>query len=408
MPPAPRVARGFFPLDEDLALSGSRFSPRLVEGIARLGTEMPFGRAVEILAFFTGVEMGVETARELVEGAGAALVEIEEAEVEQIERSGEQAPRGAPIQQVSVDGAIVPLVGGEWAEVKTLAVGEIHQKRLPDGQWDVHTGELSYFSRLTDAQRFGRLASLELHRRGTDRASVVCAVNDGAEWITHFVTWQCPGAVQILDFPHAAEHLATAARAVYGDGSSSAAEWLGVQLHELRHGNPDQVLSALRELPVEQAAVTTTATEERDGALAYLQKRRAQIAYADFSALGYPIGSGSVESANKLVVEARLKRSGMHWARAQVNPMVALRGVACSGRWAERWPQIWKRLRAKDAARRALCRERRRPTPPPEPPPTLTSSIAPRLTQIQLEPKGLVVNGRPTKDHPWRRAPIKA
>ena len=43
-------------------------------------------------------------------------------------------------------------------------------------------------------------------------------------------------------------------------------------------------------------------------ALAYLEKRVGQLRYAAFRAQGYPIGSGIVESANKLVVEARLKR----------------------------------------------------------------------------------------------------
>ena len=407
MPPAPRAARGFFPLDETLALGASRFSPRLVEGIARLGTEMPFGRAVETLAFFTGVEMGVETARGLVEGAGAALVELEAAEIEELERTGATPPLGAPMQQVSVDGAMVPLLRGEWAEVKTLAVGAIRQERMGEGEWKVHTGELSYFSRLTDAFTFGQLTSGELHRRGTDRASVVCAVNDGAEWIANFIAWHCPKAVRILDFPHAAEHLAAAAHAVFGAGSADAAEWLGVQFHDLRHKDPDQVLKALRALPVARVGVPTEVTEVRDRVLAYLEKRRAQIAYADFTALGYPIGSGCVESANKLVVEARLKRSGMHWERTKVNPMVALRAVACSGRWAERWPQVWKQLRARDAARRAACHERRRPPPPAEAKPTITATITSRLTQIQLAPKRLVVNGRPTKDHPWRRAPLK-
>lgn len=407
MPPAPRAARGFFPLDDELALSGSRFSPRLVEGITRLGAEMPFGRAVETLAFFTGVEMGVETARGLVEGAGAALVELEEAEVEQLERTHEQPPLGAPMQQVSVDGAMVPLIGGEWAEVKTLAIGAIHRERLADQQWEVHTRELSYFSRLTDAQEFGRLALVELHRRGTHRASLVCGVNDGAEWIANFITWRCPGAIPILDFPHAAQHLAEAARAVYGDGSLGAAEWLNTYLHELRHGDPDRVLAALETLAVEEATVPSAAAKVRDGALIYLQKRRAQIAYADFSALGYPVGSGCVESANKLVVEARLKQSGMHWERAQVNPMVALRTVVCSGRWAERWPQIWKRLRAQDAARRAAGRTRRHPPPPPEPHPPVAPRVAERLTQIRPTPKGLIQDGRPTKDHPWKRALLR-
>jgi hypothetical protein len=42
--------------------------------------------------------------------------------------------------------------------------------------------------------------------------------------------------------------------------------------------------------------------------LEYLEKRREQIKYAEFQGMGYPIGSGAVESANKL--GARLKGSG--------------------------------------------------------------------------------------------------
>jgi hypothetical protein len=46
-----------------------------------------------------------------------------------------------------------------------------------------------------------------------------------------------------------------------------------------------------------------------------LEKRVAQIQYAAFAAQSYLLGRGSVESANKLVVEARLKGAGMRWAR---------------------------------------------------------------------------------------------
>ena len=56
-----------------------------------------------------------------------------------------------------------------------------------------------------------------------------------------------------------------------------------------------------------------------------------------FQAAGWPIGSGSVESANKVVVEARLKGAGMHWERDNVNPMLVLRNAVCNGRWDETW-----------------------------------------------------------------------
>ncbi len=45
--------------------------------------------------------------------------------------------------------------------------------------------------------------------------------------------------------------------------------------------------------------------------LTYLQKREAHMQYPTYQAARWPIGSGSVESANKVVVEARLKGAGM-------------------------------------------------------------------------------------------------
>jgi hypothetical protein len=147
--------------------------------------------------------------------------------------------------------------------------------------------------------------------------------------------------VRILDFPHALEHLGTAGRAVFGAGTVAFSEWLGGQAHTLKHGDPAAVLSALRTLDLTTAVDPAAATHQTE-ALAYFEKRRAQIAYADFRHQGYPIGSGAVESANKLVVEARLKGSGMRWDRASVSPMVSLRDLLCSNRWVTEWPAIWR------------------------------------------------------------------
>lgn len=54
--------------------------------------------------------------------------------------------------------------------------------------------------------------------------------------------------------------------------------------------------------------------------------------YPLYQQQGWPIGSGMVESANKLVVEARLKGAGMHWQRTHDNPMLALRNGVCNKR----------------------------------------------------------------------------
>ncbi len=43
------------------------------------------------------------------------------------------------------------------------------------------------------------------------------------------------------------------------------------------------------------------------------------------------MGSGVVERANQLVVEARLTGAGMHWARPNVNPVNPLRILRTAG-----------------------------------------------------------------------------
>ena len=86
------------------------------------------------------------------------------------------------------------------------------------------------------------------------------------------------------------------------------------------------------------------AVETLDRSLYYLRERREMIRYASFRAQGYPIGSGSVESAHKLVVQSRMKQAGMRWEPSHVNPMLAMRNLACNARWMEGWRdirQIW-------------------------------------------------------------------
>ena len=413
----------FSPLDEGLDLLPGELTPSLVESLVRLGTWLPFRPAAWMLAHFTRVGVGATTARRLTAQAGTAYEAVQTAAVEQLERELPPAPQGPAVQLLSVDGAMVPLVQGQWAEVKTLALGVVQEPVVNRrGAQEVHTTDLSYFSRLTDHETFGRLATVETHRRGTETAGVVCAVVDGAEWEQGVIALHRPDAVRILDWGHAVEYLGAAAQAAYGAGTVRAETGLAQQRHALTHDDPQTVLAALRALRAEVAAPSAEqgADASAPGAvithsLEYLEKRLAQIQYATFAAQGYPLGSGSVESANKLVGEARLKGAGMRWARAHVNPLVALRTVACSDRWEEAWPQISAQWRAQVGTRRrerATARRQAAAAPPPvepAPPPAMappSTAPAPRPPAPVAPPPARRGPRRPAADHPWRHAPI--
>jgi hypothetical protein len=214
--------------------------------------------------------------------------------------------------------------------------------------------------------------------------------------------------MSILDFPHAGEHIAAVGQASLGEGSREAQSWLKTQLHELKHTGPGQVVAEVQRLVAAQPESADAATH-----LAYLEKRTAHMQYPTFLAAGWPIGDGAVESGNKLVVEARLKGSGMHWARPHVDPMLALRNIVCSDRWDEAWPQIVSTLRQQVQQRHSEQRQQRRtahrsatiqPTVPlpsaPLPPPPAPKPSAPPVQAPPDQP------WRPPANHPWRRMPV--
>jgi len=308
---------------------------------------MPFEKAVEILADMQGIRVSKGMSQRYAEAAGAAYEQLQTEEEEQLEKAAPQ-PTGEPEKlEVSADGAMVPLLHGVWAEVRTVVIGDVVSAVDSQGERVVQAQNLSYFSRKVNAERFQRLATVEMHRRSVENAREVAAVMDGAEWEQGFIDYHCEQAIRILDFPHAAEHVNLIGEALYGEHTPESRTWLSDRLHRLKYEGPDALLLEFREL--QQAHPEKEAIANN---LTYLEKRRAQMQYPRFRAQGWPIGSGIVESGNQLVVEARLKGSGMHWADQHVNPMLALRNVICSGRWKQEWPKIEARLRQQASDRR--------------------------------------------------------
>lgn len=154
--------RGFSPLDEELALLPGQLTPLVQDHLAHLGTWMPFAHAAQTLARFTQVSVSESTAQRLTEAIGLAYEAVQLAEVERIERDWPEVEDGPDKLIVSLDGAFVPLLHGEWAEAKTLVVSEVGQPRMVDGKRVVSTHSHSYFSRVAEAELFQRLTFGEL------------------------------------------------------------------------------------------------------------------------------------------------------------------------------------------------------------------------------------------------------
>jgi hypothetical protein len=384
------VGTAFFPLDRELGLLAGEFTPHVQESLVLLSTVLPFAAAAKMLHTITQVRVSKSTAMRVTERAGAAYVALQEESVAALERTAAVAPPGAERMVVSADGAMVPLLHGQWGEVRTLAIGEAMGEAIcltpaqsgatpakPRGQRnsrsqnrpeqarqpgqpgpEIRTHNISYFSRLTSAEAFTRLSLCETHERGLENSRQVAAVMDGAEWLQGFSDHHCPQAVRILDFAHAAQRIGEIGQALFGvnnqQADRQAAAWSETWRHNLKHTGPQALLAQLQQLRKMYPDNETLRSN-----LAYLQKRAAQMEYPHFVQQGWPIASGMIESANKLVVEARLKGSGMHWHPGHVNAMLALRNIYCNDRWEQEWPKIEARLIAQACDKRSRSCQKR-------------------------------------------------
>jgi hypothetical protein len=374
----------------------------LAELAVRFGVKLPFAEAAMLLTAACGTVVAHDTVRRLTEAAGTVWRQLDLDVVTALATAAHTpfadpvvVPETQPLDPtrpviLELDGAMVPLVHGEWAEARTLVIG------TQDGNT---TTALSYVSQLAPAATFARTILPDLTRRGVDaHPGPVVALSDGAVWIQDLLDLHCPRAVRVLDVMHAAGYLAQAAQASFGPGTATTSEWFATTRGALRRGNTEEVLTSLAALP---------ASPERDTALHYLGSRRAMLAYDRCDAEGWPVGSGAVESANKVVVEARLKGAGMHWTREHADALIGLRALDASDRWTAAWPRIVAGLRARQpraAVRRRIAR------PPPAPPAAVPMPAPPPASPPPREPSPprvpTIVNGKPTADHAWRRHTI--
>jgi hypothetical protein len=359
---------------------------------------------VEELFYAHQTQVTETTLRRTTYRHGAAAEAANKLAVAQLER--EAPPSEARPEKVllSMDGAFIPLLGGQWREVKTVVVGEV-ETEWNEQSWQpqVHTRNLSYFSRSYPIRDFERYAWAELHRRGVENARVVLGVNDGAAANQSFLDYHAPARVRIIDFGHTASYVAAAGKAIWGEETACFEQWYRGACHRLKHKPPQETVANLRLL--RPKAKTEAQTDALERALFYIESRLEMMDYPYFQRRGYPIGSGCVESGHKVVVQSRLKGAGMRWAEAHVDPLLALRNLVCNGRWTEGWLQIVAHHRQESRAQQlALARAKQ---PPPPQPLTFAALKAAGLLPEAMPPQPAAPKAaqphRPAQDHPWRK-----
>src|SRR5207249_2714868 len=146
-----------------------------------------------------------------------------------------------------------------------------------------------------------RAVGLQMRRQGAqvgmDAAEQWIALTDGGNGLEGFLDVNFPRAVKILDFQHAATHLATFAKQFRPDTS---ARLLAAWCHTLKHAGGAVLIKVLQRL--DRKKMTAEVRKGHDDVLGYLGKNEGRMDYPKYLRNGWQIASGAVESACKTVV----------------------------------------------------------------------------------------------------------
>jgi hypothetical protein len=136
---------------------------------------------------------------------------------------------------------------------------------------------------------------------------------------------------RLIDFWHAVEKLAPAAKVVAGANGAKPllARWK-MLLRNSTSGSAT-ILAELKASGMERVKVGDA--EPVHEAITYFTNHADKMDYATARADGLPIGSGNVEATCKSIVGGRMKRPGARWKSRTGEHIIHMRALAMSDRW---------------------------------------------------------------------------
>ena len=302
-----------------LAKSSGKFkiSPYLQEQMCRVGTHMTFEEASEDLQELLSIDTNAKQIERLCHHYGEKLDEIDwhQAYSDNIQLRT-PPPQSKGHHYILMDGSMLLTRDKEqaWKEVKLCRMfydsdraTSVSKKRniITDSRYVAHLGGHETF--------FDKV--FEVIPSGTPPV-FIC---DGAKWIWNWVEDYYPKSTQILDFYHCKEHLYSFAKENYTE--DQAEHWVEDSIEKLRTEKVDEFLNELKGLSIKNQNID----KSRNKLLLYLTNNRKRINYGKFIREGLLIGSGSIESANREVIQKRMKLSGQRWTIKGAEQMLNLR-----------------------------------------------------------------------------------
>ena len=317
------------PFSAAAAVACHGYSRGLQRVLTDFGADHSFAQAIAKVKEHYLIEVPISAARKQTQKHAAQIKPSDPASA--------SLPVGGVAQVIAeTDGCMIPIV-------KIAAKGPKDRRKRRQLDWQEARLSLAYKAGSLAKHYQATLHSVEVagaqlfecaRRAGAGQKSRIHCVGDGAGWIVRQVAERFgEQGGYLIDFYHVSEYLAKAAAAI----TTAPDRWRRRQQERLKSNRVEKVMDEL----------TPHLEEEEEEGQApvracwrYLSNRLSNLDYQEAIAAGLPIGSGEIESGNRSVIQARLKRSGAWWKEENAEAMLALRTLRASGQWGSYWEEL--------------------------------------------------------------------
>lgn len=343
-------------VDEELNIEDKRKSPLVRYWSDLLGTVAPFDEARSTLEKIRGISISTKQIELCTESLGKKITIEHNEDVKDIvlNDKGEVEPANINLNlnsertvYIETDGCHIN-TENEWKECKTFMLFEMEKVSEDEHRLK----NKFYYSTMKEVGEIKRQLKYHLERYcGSQEVRIAC-IGDGAKWIWNMADELFPkdmfncGIIEIVDWYHAKEKLVQIRTEIFGDAEAGA-KFLEECESYLAKGNIEVIEQLLEQLRNNQAL--DGKKQFVDEKLRYFINNKERMRFEKFKGEGLCIGSGAIESANKYVVQRRLKQAGMKWNEENANYMVHLRAEYINGEF-DRHSGINHNVLVEDAA----------------------------------------------------------
>ena len=334
--------KSVIPIDCSLGIAGLPFkiTPNAMLKIAYWAqNQLSYERAEEAIFEIMKIKINDDTIRAVTDFVGNVIFKNDCSKADQsismLNNGSLSFPKDRDgVLYIQTDGAALNTRkkderGSTWRENK---LGEVFSSKNIR-YWTDHKGnrqhktlEKEYISYIGAASEFKKhLFALAL-RNGYGHYKETVILSDGATWIRNMVEELFPDAQQILDFYHMCENVHTFAKYLFKMDETKYRPWAKDVCKTIKKSGFRQVLSELDN--VERVPHNCPVN-----LFGYITNNINNIDYATYEKKGYFIGSGAIESGNKIILQDRLKRAGMRWNVDSAQSLLTLKSKAESKLW---------------------------------------------------------------------------